>query len=69
MPRKILEFTPEIYDVSGDAMDCFRANRGLDNTVNDVLTPLMDWSFEGGGGHSLMQLATMARKWNEIYEL
>ena len=31
-------------------MDCFRANRGLDNTVNDVLTPLMDWSFEGGGG-------------------
>ena len=29
-------------------MDCFRANRGLDNTVNDVLTPLMDWSFEGG---------------------
>ena len=31
-------------------MDCFRANRGLDNTVNDVLTPLMDWSFEGGEG-------------------
>ena len=28
-------------------MDYVRANRGLDNTVNDVLTPLMDWSFEG----------------------
>ena len=50
MPRKILEFTPEIYDVSGDAMDCFRANRGLDNTVNNVLTHLTDWSFEGGLG-------------------
>ena len=47
VPRKILEFTPQIYDVSGDAMDCFRANRGLDNTVNDVLTHLTDWSFEG----------------------
>ena len=47
VPRKILEFTPQIYNVSGDVMDYFKANRGLDNTVNDVLTPLMDWSFEG----------------------
>ena len=31
----------------GDAMDCFKANRGLDNTVNDVFALLMDWSFEG----------------------
>ena len=47
VPRKILEFTPQIYDVSGDAMDYIRANRGLDNTVNDVLALLMDWSFVG----------------------
>lgn len=51
VPRKILEFTPQIYDVSGDLMSCFRASRGLDNTVDDVLTPLMDWSFEGASLH------------------
>ena len=47
VPRKIVQFAPQIYDMSGDVVDCIRAKREKDNTVKDVLPILMDWSVEG----------------------
>ena len=47
VPRKVLEFTPLIYDVAGDVVQYFRDHRGVNNYVDSILEPLMDWSFEG----------------------
>ena len=47
VPRRVLEFTPLIKAVTEDLMQHLRDNRGLDNSVEDVVAPLMEWSFEG----------------------
>ena len=47
VPRRVLEFTPLINAVTEDLMQHLRDNRGLDNAVEDVVAPLMEWSFEG----------------------
>lgn len=47
VPRRVLEFTPLINAVTEDLMQHLRDNRGLDNSVEDVVAPLMEWSFEG----------------------
>ena len=48
VPRRVLEFTPLINAVTEDLIEHMRDSRGLDNSVEDVMSPLMDWSFEGG---------------------
>lgn len=50
VPRRVLEFTPLISAVTEDLMQHLRQSRGLDNSVDDVMAPLMDWSFEGVQG-------------------
>ena len=50
VPRRVLEFTPLINAVTEDLIQHMRDSRGLDNSVEDVMGPLMDWSFEGGVG-------------------
>ena len=47
VPRCVLEFTPLISVVTEDLMQHLRDSRGLDNSVNGVMAPPMDWSFEG----------------------
>ena len=47
VPRRVLEFTPLINAVTEELMQHLRDNRGLDNSVEDVVAPLMEWSFEG----------------------
>ena len=47
VPRRVLEFTPLISAVTEDLMQHLRDSRGLDNSVDNVMAHLMDWSFEG----------------------
>ena len=47
VPRRVLEFTPLINTVTADLIQHLRDNRGLDNSVEDVVAPLMEWGFEG----------------------
>ena len=49
VPRRVLEFTPLINAVTEDLIQHMRVSRGLDNSVEDVMAPLMNWSFEGVG--------------------
>ena len=51
VPRKVLEFTPLIYDVAGDVVQYFRDHRGVNNYVDSILEPLTDWAFEGINGY------------------
>ena len=47
IPRKVLEFTPLIHEVAGDVVQYFRAHRRVNNYVDSILEPVMDWAFEG----------------------